>query len=129
MTKRLGGTAPAVLDARTTFLTGLRAYIVDEPALRRVLQPLAHGDGSGVGTGVLTESLAKVLLGVDDLQSEAVTVLLEKMCEYFLDTDAVAMYVACVLRARRPSRPPARLTTKIGPRGDTPGRTRRACRA
>jgi len=71
-------------DIRPRFLTGFRAFVADADALKAVMAPIVHEHAR---MGVLADSLVKVLLGVDSIQTEVVTVLLEKMCEQFMDAD------------------------------------------
>ena len=88
LARRLGGATGA--DARSAFLDGLRAFSADEAALRALLQPLrasaslVGGESSGAGASVLADSLARVLLGVDDLQTDVLTLLLERLCDHFV---------------------------------------------
>jgi hypothetical protein len=79
--RQVAGTQMGGRDARQGLLDGFRAYVTDAARLRLVLQPLVHDSGR---TGVLAESVAKLLLGLDELQTDLVTVLLEKMFEHFL---------------------------------------------
>ncbi|XP_053287683.1 Fanconi anemia group D2 protein isoform X2 [Pleuronectes platessa] len=69
------------------FITGLESHIEDPDNFRNCLLPcvpqLSDGDGSSVSS--FQESLLRMVLGIDILQTSTINTLLEKLPEFMLD--------------------------------------------
>ncbi|XP_019942151.2 Fanconi anemia group D2 protein [Paralichthys olivaceus] len=69
------------------FITGLESHIEDPDSFRNCLLPcvpqLSDGDGSSVSS--FQESLLRMLLGIEILQTSIINTLLEKLPEFMLD--------------------------------------------
>ncbi|XP_053890194.1 Fanconi anemia group D2 protein isoform X1 [Malaclemys terrapin pileata] len=70
------------------FVSGLETHIKDRDQFRNCLLPCAPVRGEGMRNLVHSycESLIKLLLGIETLQPAIITVLLEKLPEFFFDT-------------------------------------------
>nr|XP_025046210.1 Fanconi anemia group D2 protein [Pelodiscus sinensis] len=70
------------------FVSGLESHIKDRDQFRNCLLPCAPVRGEGTRNLVhsYSESLIKLLLGIDTLQPAVITLLLEKLPEFFFDT-------------------------------------------
>ncbi|TFK03996.1 E3 ubiquitin-protein ligase makorin-1 [Platysternon megacephalum] len=70
------------------FVSGLETHIKDRDQFRNCLLPCAPVQGEGTRNLVHSycESLIKLLLGIETLQSAVITLLLEKLPEFFFDT-------------------------------------------
>ncbi|XP_065409268.1 Fanconi anemia group D2 protein isoform X10 [Chrysemys picta bellii] len=70
------------------FVSGLETHIKDRDQFRNCLLPCAPVRGEGTRNLVHSycESLIKLLLGIETLQPAIITVLLEKLPEFFFDT-------------------------------------------
>nr|XP_032641278.1 Fanconi anemia group D2 protein [Chelonoidis abingdonii] len=70
------------------FVSGLETHIKDRDQFRNCLLPCAPVRGEGTRNLVHSycESLIKLLLGIETLQPAVITLLLEKLPEFFFDT-------------------------------------------
>uniref|UniRef100_A0A8C8RT95 FA complementation group D2 n=1 Tax=Pelusios castaneus TaxID=367368 RepID=A0A8C8RT95_9SAUR len=70
------------------FVSGLESHIKDRDQFRNCLLPCAPVRGEGTRNLVHSycESLIKLLLGIETLQPAVITLLLEKLPEFFFDT-------------------------------------------
>uniref|UniRef100_A0A8D2ZEY8 FA complementation group D2 n=1 Tax=Scophthalmus maximus TaxID=52904 RepID=A0A8D2ZEY8_SCOMX len=85
---RLNGRSSRFPKKDTEFITGLESHIEDPESFRNCLLPcvpqLSDGDASSV-SGSFQESLLRMLLGIEMLQTSIINTLLEKLPEFMLD--------------------------------------------